>query len=73
MLTYAVAPSQLLAFDSVPIDEDTLFTDDKEEIDRVYKELKERATRQQSLKKNEQMLRSSMAQPVSQILTTEGG
>ena len=68
-----MAPSQLLAFDSVPIDEDTLFTDDKEEIDRVYKELKERATRQQSLKKNEQMLRSSMAQPVSQILTTEGG
>jgi hypothetical protein len=36
----------VLAFDNILLDEDTLFQDDKEELNRVYKELKERATRQ---------------------------
>lgn len=45
LATYAVSPSSLLAFDSVPIDEDTLFTEEKEELDRIYAELRQRATR----------------------------
>jgi hypothetical protein len=48
-------PSSALIFDNIILEEETLFGDDQEELDRLYRDLKEKAARMQSLKKNQDM------------------
>lgn len=38
------------------VDEDTLYQEDMEELNKIYLELKEKAARQESLRKNQEML-----------------